>query len=239
MRQRNINLYTEHLARGIIPERHRALFWTWTNHDRRGRSLDAQENDAGDLHADGVRERATHTQLALRVLHLHARRLVLHDAHPVVDVQHTRGSAVHPRRDDKLEIRRTQLRRRHRARCPEREHRAAADVQRDRREIDVGERDVLSFTLDGCERREIVELVLGEVNRHRRRVLLGYRRNEDRVTIEELQVDAKRRRVRRILEPERVEDRRPIHARSMEDVIEIIEQAIPLRGLGSALRSPQ
>ena len=115
-----------------------------------------------------------HRQLAPRKRHLHARRPFLLDAHPVINVQRTRRSPVRSWSDHKFKVGRTQLRRRHRPRGTEREHRATTDVKRDRRKADVRERDVLSRTLDGFERRKVIKLVLRQVDRHRGRVLVCY-----------------------------------------------------------------
>ena len=155
--------------------------------DQRGLTLDVQENDAGDLDADIKRKLAPDAQLPLSKRHLHVRRLLLHDADAIVDVQLAlRGGILTTGRDDKLKVGRAQLGRRHRARRAQREHRAAADVQRDRGEVHVGECDVPSGALDGRERREVVESVFGQVDRHARRVLLRHGRDEDRVAKEEL-----------------------------------------------------
>ena len=205
----------------IIRERHIVL--SRINRDNRGGSLNAQENDARDLHPDLEIERATNTQLALRKLHLHVRRILRHDAHAIIQVQRTCRLAVRVGRNDKLEVLGAQLRRRHRACRAEGEHCTAADVQRDRGEVDVCKGDVLACAFDRRERYEVVELILGKVDRHRRCVLLCYGRDQDRVPEEELQVDPKCGSVRRILEPERIDHRRSIYACFMEGGIEVVE----------------
>jgi len=191
--------------------------------DERGGLLNAQEGHLGNLHADIEPERAIDAKLVVCKCHLHVRRLLLHDAHPIVDVHRPLRLAVCPRSNDKLKVRGAQCRRRLRPCHPKRKHRTPADVQRYRRIVDVRERDLLSSALDRGERREVVELVLRQVDRHRRRVLLCYGRDEDRVAKEVLQVDAKRLRVCRILEPERIENRRSIQTRFMEGGIEVIK----------------
>ena len=227
--QRSIDLHPYHLTRAVIRKRYLVPFSSFrTDRDKRGRLLDAQEDHLGNLHADIEPERAMHAKLVVCKHHLHACRLLLHDALPIVDVHRPLRLAVCPRSDDKLKVRRAQCRRRLRPRHPKRKYRTPADVQRDRRRVDVRERDLLSSALDRRERREVIKLVLRQVDRYRRRVLLCYGRDEDRVAKEVLQVDAKRRRICRILEPERMENRRSIQTRFVEGRIEVIKQAVPV-----------
>jgi len=178
MSQWGINLHAQHLARVVILKWRLALVSFFprirTDRDERGNSLEAQEDHLGNLHAHIEPKRAIHAQLVVRKRHLHAHHVLRHNADPVVDIQHTLGHAVRPGSDDKFEVRRAQLRCCHCPRCPKRKHRPAADVQWDCREVDVSERDVLSGALDGRESREIVELVLRQVDRHRRCVFLCY-----------------------------------------------------------------
>ena len=56
-----------------------------------------------------VSERNINAKLAIRKLHLHARELLLHDAHTIVNIQRTRSRAFRVGRDDKLEVLNAQL----------------------------------------------------------------------------------------------------------------------------------
>ena len=159
--QRDVRVHPQDLPFRIIRKRARG----GQIRDRPWGLLDAQEDDAGDPNADVVRKLAGHAQPALGIRHLHVRRLGLRDADAVVDVQRAASRAVRARRDHQFKVLFAQVRRRHRALRAQREHHAAPDMERDLRVVHVRQRHVLSCTVDGLERREIVEAVLGEVDR--------------------------------------------------------------------------
>ena len=155
-----VRLHSQHLTNRIIRKLHRLVPRA---RDGRGGLLDAQEPHTREINVNF--KRARHGQLALHIRHLRARRLILRDAHAVVDIQCACSRAVRSRRDDELECLRAQLRRRHRTHRAEREHGAAADVERDLGETDVREGDILGRAVDRRKRREVVETVLWEIDR--------------------------------------------------------------------------
>jgi hypothetical protein len=167
--QPGVSLHPEHLPLRIILKRY--LRVPGSRHLLR-RPLDVQEPNARDFDLD-LKRGARHAQLSLLISHLRRGRRGLCDAHAVVDVQCASGRAVRTAgRDDKMEVLRAELRRRHRAFRAEWEYGTAADVKRDVGEGNVGQRDALSCTVLGTvygrERREIVEAVLWEVDRYSR-----------------------------------------------------------------------
>lgn len=119
----------------------------------------------------------------------------------IVNVQCPRCLARLARRNDELKVLLTELLCCICARDAERKDSATADVDGDVGVGDIGQLRRRACTVDERVRLEVVEVVVGEINGYVGNVFLCDRRDEDGFAKEELQVDAKRIRVGRVLVP--------------------------------------
>jgi len=124
---------------------------------------------------------------------------------PVVEVEAALGGVVHAGRDEDVEVKLPERRRRVGTIHAHGDNRAAADVDGDGGVVDVRERHVLSFPSDGLVGDEVVELVVGEIEGDVRDVFVGHGADEEILPVEELKVDGEGVRVLRVEEPQGVE----------------------------------
>ena len=147
-----------------------------------------------------VVEAARYSEQTILVLESDLRGCSLRDAVSIVEIQRTTSLAVATWCNNNIERLLAHVGGRV-ARCvTHRNNRTTTNVERDIGEVHVGNCDVGACTLDSLERLEVIESVVGEVNVHTGRVLLGDRSNQDSVAIEELEVKSRSRFVMRVLE---------------------------------------
>lgn len=154
--------------------------------DTRRRIGDVQETHTGELDTESVAKVARDGELAVCIGELDERRGLWCDRDAVISVELTGGSAVGTGCDNELEVSRSESLCGHRNLLPQREDSTTLDVNRNGCEVDVVEGYVDALALEGREREEVVEDVLGEVGRDGCRVLVGHGGDKDGVAVEEL-----------------------------------------------------
>lgn len=195
-RQRHINMKHQLLILGIILSIMESLRL----------ALYAKNSDSLNSDASLVLKRASHAELAVRVLEVDLRHLVLQNRLAVVKVQRALSKAIKTRRNDDVEALLAQRGGGVGTLDALRVDNATLVVNRDVGVVDLGG-DVLAASADGFAGAPFVEDVIGEVVVEARAVLLCNRADKDAVAVEELQVNGVGVGVVRVVEEQRVEGR--------------------------------
>lgn len=138
------------------------------------------------LHIRPIPKPPTNHQPPFLIAHTHLRSAPRRDRLAIVDVEAPTRFAAAIRRDYELEVLIPQLRRRHRAIPPERQHRASSYMERNLGVPDIVQGEGSPLTLYGGHGVEVVEDVFWEIERDGGRVLVCDRGHEDGVAEEEL-----------------------------------------------------
>jgi hypothetical protein len=169
-------------------------------------ALHPKNSDSLNGDASLVLKRASHAELAVRVLEVDLRHRVLHNRLAVVEIQRAHGGAIKTGRNDNVETLLAQCGGGVGALNALRVDDAALVVNRDVGVVDLGG-DVFAASADGLAGAPFVEDVVGEIVVDACAVLLCDGADKDAVAIEELQVDGVGVGVVRVVEEQRVEGR--------------------------------
>lgn len=168
--------------------------------------LHAKNSDGLNSDASLVLKRASHAELAVRVLEVDLRHRVLHNRLAVVQVQRALSGAIKTGRNDNVEALLAQCGGGVGALDALRVDNTALVVNRNVGVVDLGG-DVLAASADGLTGAPFVEDVIGEIIVEACAVLLCDGADQDAVAIEELQVDGVGVGIVRVVEEQRVEGR--------------------------------